>query len=79
MQSIIIKRQKASISREMLTQDGSDASSNFEARASPLRQHLIAQRDEYIQTVLVMSNGNFEKASSALGIDIKAIKKLLAN
>ena len=77
LQSVVLRTQKSSISAKMLTSDGSDGGGCVDVGVSPLRQHLISQRDEYIQAVLVMSNGNYEKASSALGIDIKAIKKLL--
>ncbi|MEM9025472.1 MAG: hypothetical protein AAGB06_00915, partial [Verrucomicrobiota bacterium] len=48
-----------------------------EEQASPLRRHLVTQRDEYIQAVLKMSGGDISKASSSLGIDIEGIKRFL--
>ncbi|MGB0371895.1 MAG: response regulator [Opitutales bacterium] len=77
LQSVIVKGNHTRITEKHFTEDATE--SNIEEEAvSPLRKHLVTQRDEYIQAVLKMSGGDIEKASASLGIDIDGIKRFLA-
>ncbi|MEM7672860.1 MAG: response regulator [Verrucomicrobiota bacterium] len=77
LHGILIKGNLKRLSDKHFLED-SPVSQSDEEQTSPLRRHLVTQRDEYIQAVLKMSGGDISKASSSLGIDIEGIKRFLS-
>ena len=76
LQSVVSKTKSGKISEKHFENNASDARPIAQS-VSPLREHLVTQRDEYIQAVIKMSDGNIEKASVTLGFDVDAVKQFL--